>query len=304
MRYSNRMGLAIAALVGLLGTASSVSAEEIYGAPSYDWHACADEARRLEIQENIPKLLLTAVTFTETGRRGPYGRQIMSWPWTLHAEGKSLHFQSKVEAANAVRALMARGVKNIDVGCMQINLRYHPHAFTSVEEALDPMANLAYGVTFLKHLEQRHNGWPAAIQNYHSANRAVNQRYRRKVFAIWDQLRRRQERARIRNGTSVLASSEQQNEQSLGARASKPKDTAVLARRESRKSWTVQSNQLPQATGQWRDSLLKTPLQRLPFKEQRPHAQIVVALERWTSPKDEQKHPGSRSAQSRVRPRR
>lgn len=247
------------------------------GPPPYDWYACEDEARRLELQEQIPKLLLTAVTYTETGRRGPQGQRIMSWPWTLHAEGKSLHFRTKEDAVKAVRALMDRGVRNIDVGCMQINLRYHPQAFTSVEEALDPLANLSYGVAFLKRLQARHKGWPAAIQHYHSANRSVNEVYRKKVFSIWDQLRRRSERDRARNDVSALPPPTHQNEMAFSDRARSVRGETLLGRRENRKAWTVQtpgSHNRPPI----RESMRRRPLEPLPFHAQLPHAQFVVAL--------------------------
>ncbi len=246
--------------------------------PAYDWFACQDEARRLEIQEGIPKLLLTAVTFTETGRRGPNGRKVMSWPWTLHAQGKSLHFDTKASAAAAVRALMAKGVKSIDVGCMQINLRYHPQAFTSVEEALDPRANLAYGVTYLKKLKSRHNGWPSAIQNYHSTNQAVNQRYRQKVLATWDQLRRDNTGAQPQNGISRLTRSTSQNEHAL---ISRPRDAAslsLLGRREDRRSWTMPRRSSSLSGGRIPTLSIRAAMQPLPSTKGRPHARIIVAL--------------------------
>ena len=246
--------------------------------PAYDWFACQDEARRLEIQEGIPKLLLTAVTFTETGRRGPLGRQVMSWPWTLHAQGKSLHFDTKAKAATAVRALMAQGVKSIDVGCMQINLRYHPQAFTSVEEALDPRANLAYGVAYLKTLKTRHKGWPAAIQNYHSTNQAVNQRYRRKVFSIWDKLRLEHAHAAAQNGISRPTQSVLQNEIALVSRPIDSANLSLLGRREDRKSWTVPRRSSSLQSRAFRPFTLRAAMKPLPFKESRPHAQMIVAL--------------------------
>ena len=246
--------------------------------PDYDWFACQDEARRLEIQEGIPKLLLTAVTYTETGRRGPLGRKVMSWPWTLHAQGKSLHFDSKEKAAAAVRTMMAQGVKSIDVGCMQINLRYHPQAFTSVEEALDPRANLAYGVAYLKKLKSRHSGWPAAIQNYHSTNQAVNQRYRQKVFATWDHLRRDHAHRQAQNGISRQMRTASQNELALVNRPIDAANLSLLGRREDRRSWTAprQSSSLP--VRKYQTFTFRAAMKPLPFKGSRPHAQMVVAL--------------------------
>ena len=45
------------------------------------------------------------------------------------ALGKDRFFSSKAAAITAVRKLQADGVRNIDVGCMQVNLKYHPKVF-------------------------------------------------------------------------------------------------------------------------------------------------------------------------------
>ena len=55
----------------------------------------------------------------------------------------------------AVRKLQRRGVRNIDVGCMQVNLRYHPKAFKSLGQAFDPRANAAYAAGFLRKLRDK-----------------------------------------------------------------------------------------------------------------------------------------------------
>ncbi len=58
-----------------------------------------------------------------------------------------------------MKKLQARGIRNIDVGCMQINLRYHPDAFENLESALDPETNARYAVTLLKRLHGAHKSW-------------------------------------------------------------------------------------------------------------------------------------------------
>ena len=90
------------------------------------------------------------------------------WPWTINAEGTGRFFESKAEAIAAVEALQARGVRSIDVGCMQVNLMHHPHAFASLDEAFDPQANAAYGARFLSALHHDLGAWPAATAAYHS----------------------------------------------------------------------------------------------------------------------------------------
>ena len=74
------------------------------------------------------------------------------WPWTVTWGGKGRYFANKQEAVQTVKGLKASGIKNIDVGCMQINLMYHPNAFKSVEEVFNPESNIGYASQFLKGL--------------------------------------------------------------------------------------------------------------------------------------------------------
>ena len=103
----------------------------------------------------------------------------------MNAEGQGFFYESKAEAVAAVRAMQAQGVRSIDVGCMQINLMYHPDAFPSLETAFDPQANAAYAARFLKELFAQTGDWPKAAAAYHSATPELGADYQRKVMAVW-----------------------------------------------------------------------------------------------------------------------
>jgi hypothetical protein len=102
-----------------------------------------------------------------------------------NAEGAGRFFESKAEAIAAVEALQARGVRSIDVGCMQVNLMHHPHAFASLDEAFDPQINAAYGARFLSALHHELGAWPAATAAYHSQTEKLGTDYARKVIVAW-----------------------------------------------------------------------------------------------------------------------
>ena len=51
---------------------------------------------------------------------------------------RAVSSQTRQQAVAAVQALQARGVRSIDVGCLQVNLMYHPIAFASLDDAFDP----------------------------------------------------------------------------------------------------------------------------------------------------------------------
>jgi len=101
----------------------------------------------------------------------------------VNAEGQGFFYESKAEAVAAVRGMQARGMRSIDVGCMQISLTHHPDAFRDLAQAFDPAANADYGARFLSQLHDRTGSWPEAVAQYHSATRELGQDYQRKVYA-------------------------------------------------------------------------------------------------------------------------
>lgn len=136
----------------------------------------------------VPHSVLSAIAQIESGRYDRILRRVTPWPWAVQAEGKSLYFNGKAEAVAGVKVLQERGVQNIDVGCMQINLLAHPRAFPSLDEALDPHANVAYAARFLTLLLQQHGTWEAAAGNYHSATPDLNAAYRARFNTAYARL--------------------------------------------------------------------------------------------------------------------
>lgn len=155
------------------------------------WLLCRAEIARIEEARQIPAHLLGAIALVESGRQAPGKWEISAWPWTVMAEGKGRYLPSKQAAIEEVEKLRKRGVRNIDVGCMQVNLKYHPDAFADLEEAFDPAANVAYAASFLASLRDDKGSWSKAVAHYHSATPERYIKYRTKVFAAWRDERRR-----------------------------------------------------------------------------------------------------------------
>jgi len=130
----------------------------------------------------LPDKLMPAISRVESGRLNPVTRRIRAWPWTINVEGTGLFFEAKDQAVAAVRALQARGVRSIDVGCMQVNLMHHPTAFASLDDAFEPTVNARYAARFLTALHRQTGDWSLAAANYHSANAGRGEDYQRRVF--------------------------------------------------------------------------------------------------------------------------
>ena len=149
--------------------------------------ACQQAIAAAERGTGIPPRLLQAIGLVESGRTGADGIR-RPWPWTVDADGTGFFFPSEAAAIAAVRRLRARGARSIDVGCLQVNLRHHPHAFASLAQAFDPAANARYAAAFLRRLFGRTRDWPDAAAAYHSQTPARAGPYRRAVIAAWSGL--------------------------------------------------------------------------------------------------------------------
>ena len=154
-----------------------------------DAYVCMQATAKIEQQYQIKKHLLTTISSVETGRYIESKRQTLAWPWTINAQGKGRYFATKNEAIKAVKELQAKGVKSIDVGCMQINLAYHGDAFDSIEDAFDPETNVTYGAKFLRNLYEQKRDWVKAAMAYHSSVPTKAQRYKRKLASAYERVK-------------------------------------------------------------------------------------------------------------------
>lgn len=148
---------------------------------------CASAIATEERRAGIPRHLLGAIALAESGRWDKARKATVAWPWTIMAEGNGQYFPTKAEALAEARALRARGVRNMDVGCMQINMMYHGEHFASLEEAFEPSANVAYAARFLRNLHGELGSWHEAAGRYHSATPQYNIPYKRKIARLWEE---------------------------------------------------------------------------------------------------------------------
>lgn len=181
------MSLAFLTLMGeSYGTkVLSISHKAAHSIASPNHSSCVAHIEQYEKHHGIPAGLLHAISKVESGRKDDTGR-IVAWPWTVNAEGQGYYFPTKEVAIAAVRKMQLRGISSIDVGCMQVNLYHHPHAFETLEDAFDPAQNVAYASRFLKALKNEHASWYRAVAHYHSANPIHHIPYQRNVIKAWN----------------------------------------------------------------------------------------------------------------------
>ncbi len=147
--------------------------------------ACRAAIAIAERERGVPAGLLQAIGRVESGRRDPETGQFAPWPWTINAEGRGMFFPTREAAIAEVRQLQARGVRLIDIGCMQVNLHHHPNAFPGLEQAFDPLTNARYAAQFLSELRTNAQDWARAAGHYHSQTPERAEPYRARVLQAW-----------------------------------------------------------------------------------------------------------------------
>ena len=153
---------------------------------------CESEIVKAEKKYGIPNRLLLAISTVESGRA--VGRSKKPWPWTICANGRGYYCTTKSAAIATTKRLMARGIRNIDVGCMQVNLLHHSAAFKNLEEAFTPKANVNYAAKFFLSLKKTYNSWTHAVGYYHSKAARHYKPYCSVVYNTWNRVRNAQVR--------------------------------------------------------------------------------------------------------------
>lgn len=136
---------------------------------------CDAATARAAAATGVPLAVLQAIALTESGRRNE-GR-LRAWPWTLNAAGRGYWLPDRRSAEAQLHSLLADGVRSIDVGCFQVNLRWHGEAFASPDAMFEPEANALYAARFLSGLHAELGSWEAAAGAYHSRTPALAERY-------------------------------------------------------------------------------------------------------------------------------
>jgi hypothetical protein len=177
MRFLFILRLAILALfLGSFGVAAQASASRLCDA------AAQDAAR----QTGVPMAILRAITLAETGHESAETAQFGAWPWALQAEGRGHWFPDQSTAVAYAKALVAQGKSNIDIGCFQLNIRWHSDAFRSLEEMFSPQSNAIYAATFLNQLYRETGDWRAAVGRYHSRNADLAETYLTRLETLFE----------------------------------------------------------------------------------------------------------------------
>ena len=130
--------------------------------------------------------LLYAIGLMESGR--PRDGGLAPWPWTLYLPGQGgVFLASRAQALSTLRANLGTAV---DIGLMQVNLRWHGHRVARPEELLDPTRNLEIAAAILAEaLATSPGDLELGIGHYHHPGERRARAYGRTVLTIQERLR-------------------------------------------------------------------------------------------------------------------
>lgn len=170
------------AILGVLALLATIWSPRVTMAlPSAE--VCEWAAQQAALESGVPPDILGALTLTETGRR--LDGVVRPWAWSANAEGEGTWFEDPASAIAFAEDRVAQGRTNIDIGCFQLNYRWHGENFSSVAQMFDPLENARYAARFVAQLHSELGDWRQAAGAFHSRTQVYAQRY----LARFDTLR-------------------------------------------------------------------------------------------------------------------
>jgi hypothetical protein len=182
MRSGGPLPAVVCTICLVLATGPNSSATAAMDPPGL----CEAAARQAAAETGVPLKVLQAIALAESGRN--HGGARRPWPWTVNFGGPGFWYDSSEEAQLAISERQALGATNFDVGCFQINHRWHGDAFETMAQMFDPAANARYAAGFLMRLYQETGSWPDAAAAYHSRTPEHAEAYRERFLALHDGL--------------------------------------------------------------------------------------------------------------------
>ncbi len=138
---------------------------------------------------SIDTKLLYAVALAESAlRRG--NQQVSPWFWTLRGLHAPFYAKTQQEAESTQAAFQQQFGQNIDIGVMQISLRWHGKAFNPPAVLLNPHTNIMLEANILHQaLQSAPHDLELGVGRYHHWSNPVRARaYGQRVLTFYRNL--------------------------------------------------------------------------------------------------------------------
>jgi soluble lytic murein transglycosylase-like protein len=129
---------------------------------------------------------LYGIAVQESGMRWRDG-SFRPWPWTLNVnkdkngvKAGARRYADRRTAERALTRLIRLGINNVDVGLMQVNLRWHGDKVHNGLSLLDPLTNIKVAATIIRDVNDSAD-LSRTVARYHSFDPVRGQAYARHV---------------------------------------------------------------------------------------------------------------------------
>lgn len=158
-----------------------------FAAPAAE--VCEWAVQQVSRESGVPEDILAALTLTETGRR--MDGVVRPWAWSANSEGEGSWFEDPESAIAFAQSRVDQGRYNLDIGCFQLNYRWHGENFSSVTQMFDPLENARYAARFVSQLYTETGDWRAAAGAFHSRTPQYANKYLARFDTLHAMLRER-----------------------------------------------------------------------------------------------------------------
>ena len=153
--------------------ATTLSAGSAFAAWSLDHTLFQEVAQKFDLDP----YLLYSVALTESAF-STQAQVVAPHPWTLRTSKTAYYLKDEEDTIRQLKQLESDGVTSIDVGLMQVNLRWHRKRVKDSADLVKPAKNLEVGsLILLEALKKYPNDEYKALGYYHSpsdAERGLN----------------------------------------------------------------------------------------------------------------------------------
>ncbi|ATW30876.1 transglycosylase (plasmid) [Candidatus Williamhamiltonella defendens] len=138
---------------------------------------------------NLDPLLVYSVALAESAS-GRGDGSISPWPWTLRVPGLPFYAKSEDQAKAKLAEFQKQYGRAIDVGFMQVNIRWNGHRVSSPVDLLNPETNVMIGAEVLSEaIKSSPNDLELGIGRYHAWEDEIRARnYGSRILSIYRNL--------------------------------------------------------------------------------------------------------------------
>lgn len=147
--------------------------------------------------KGLDPFILYAVALAESAYSPVNDGTVSPYPYTLRTRTQPFYGKDLAETEKKLEEIL-KVTQSVDVGMMQINVRWHGHRVKDPKDLLNVETNLSVAADILnERLRANGNDWQKSLAQYHSFDNSRGQKYAFSVLAIYSRLVNNQRRVLV-----------------------------------------------------------------------------------------------------------